>query len=133
MGARLVWQSARGAIEFPLGNTSTVGREEDADIQVSEPLVSRLHARIERRGEAWFVIDLGSTNLTRVNGAVIREKELNPGDEIQFARAKCRFLVGAGSADAPEAQASGTVDSSADAGTETPRPMPAPSSEGPSS
>ena len=59
---------------------------------MDEPLVSRRHARIERRGEAWFVVDLGSTNFTRVNGErVRRERELADGDELQFARALCRF------------------------------------------
>jgi pSer/pThr/pTyr-binding forkhead associated (FHA) protein len=69
----------------------TVGRDEAASLRVDEPLVSRLHARIERRGEAFFVMDLGSTNLTRVNGEVIAERELQDGDEIRFARACCIF------------------------------------------
>ena len=68
-----------------------VGRDEDADIRVDEPLVSRAHARIEARGEGYVVLDLGSTNLTRVNGSVVTECVLRDGDEVQFARAKCRF------------------------------------------
>jgi pSer/pThr/pTyr-binding forkhead associated (FHA) protein len=69
----------------------TVGRDEDADLRVDEPLVSRLHARVERRGESFFLLDLGSTNLTRVNGEVIGERELKDGDQIRFARASCVF------------------------------------------
>lgn len=69
----------------------TVGRDEGASLRVDEPLVSRLHARIERRGERFFVLDLGSTNLTRVNGEVVAERELQDGDEIRFARACCVF------------------------------------------
>ena len=68
-----------------------VGRDEDADIRVDEPLVSRAHARIEARGEGYVVLDLGSTNLTRVNGSVVTECLLRDGDLVQFARAKCRF------------------------------------------
>ncbi len=45
------------------------------------------------------MIDLGSTNLTRVNGEVVRERELAHGDEVSFARASCRFVL-AGPADA---------------------------------
>jgi pSer/pThr/pTyr-binding forkhead associated (FHA) protein len=74
-----------------LGEVMTVGRDEEASLRVDEPLVSRLHARIERRGERFFVMDLGSTNLTRVNGEVIAERELRDGDEIRFARACCIF------------------------------------------
>jgi len=73
----------------------TVGREDDADIQVDEPLVSRHHARIERRGSGYFVLDLGSTNRTKVNGVAVSERELKDGDEVQFARARCRFTVAA--------------------------------------
>lgn len=92
---RLVWQKGDGTtVSFVLeGATLLVGREEDADIRVDEPLVSRSHARVERRGERYFVLDLGSTNLTRVNGDVVRERELVDGDEVRFGRAVCRFTT----------------------------------------
>ena len=32
----------------------------------------------------------------RVNGEVVYERELRHGDEVRFARAKCRFLVDGG-------------------------------------
>ena len=49
-----------------------------------------------------MVIDLGSTNLTLVNGDVVRERELADGDELRFSRAKCRFfLSGADPAEPP--------------------------------
>ena len=94
---RLVWQRLDGReVEFPLdGEEFEVGRDEEAAIRVDEPLVSRRHARIERRGKAWVVVDLGSTNFTRVNGERLRrERELAHGDELRFGRAKCRFLTG---------------------------------------
>jgi pSer/pThr/pTyr-binding forkhead associated (FHA) protein len=93
---RLVWERSDGTrVEFPLtAPVMTVGRDETADIQVDEPLVSRLHARIERRGEDYFVLDLGSTNHTRVNGETVSERALAHGDEVRFARARCVFLAG---------------------------------------
>jgi pSer/pThr/pTyr-binding forkhead associated (FHA) protein len=92
---RLVWERADGSqLQFPIVTSPmTVGRDEDADIRVDEALVSRAHARIEKRGDIYVVVDLGSTNLTRVNGEVVLERELRHGDEVQFARAKCRFLL----------------------------------------
>jgi pSer/pThr/pTyr-binding forkhead associated (FHA) protein len=92
---RLVWERKDGSQEvFPLlASPMTVGRDETADIRVDEPLVSRAHARIERRADRFFLVDLGSTNLTRVNGEVILERELRHGDEIKFSRATCRFLL----------------------------------------
>jgi pSer/pThr/pTyr-binding forkhead associated (FHA) protein len=97
-GARLVWERADGArVEFPLdADAHEVGRDADAAIRIGEPLVSRRHARVEKRGEGWVVVDLGSTNYTRVNGQrVRRECPLEHGDELQFGRAKLRFLAGA--------------------------------------
>ncbi len=94
--ARLVWERSDGQrIEFPLkGEALEVGRGEDAAIRIDEPLVSRRHARLEWRPEGWIVMDLGSTNFTRVNGRRIRrEWELAHGDELRFGRARCRFLL----------------------------------------
>ena len=91
--ARLVWsRPGGGEVAFTLEKAIVhVGRDETSDIQVDEPLVSRNHARLERRGSAWVVLDLGSTNLTKVNGEVVLERELRHGDEVRFGRAVCRF------------------------------------------
>jgi pSer/pThr/pTyr-binding forkhead associated (FHA) protein len=96
VAARLVWtRKDGGEVEFPLdGEALEVGRDEAVAIRLDEPLVSRRHARLEKRGEAWVVVDLGSTNFTRVNGErVLRERELAHGDELRLGRARCRFLV----------------------------------------
>jgi len=92
-GCYLVWEKPDGSrVDFPLGKAPLlVGREGDVDIQVDEPLVSRAHARIEFRNDRYVLLDLGSTNLTRVNGEVVAERELRDGDEIRFARARCFF------------------------------------------
>jgi pSer/pThr/pTyr-binding forkhead associated (FHA) protein len=95
--ARLVWRRADGReVAFPLdGEALEVGRDEDAAIRLDEPLVSRRHARIEKRGDSWVVMDLGSTNFTRVNGERLRrERELAHGDEVLFGRARCVFMTG---------------------------------------
>jgi pSer/pThr/pTyr-binding forkhead associated (FHA) protein len=94
-GARLVWVRGDGSeVEFVLEQpVMVVGRDEGADIIVDEPLVSRHHARIELRGDRHVVLDLGSTNLTRVNGDVVSERTLADGDELRFARARCRYLA----------------------------------------
>jgi pSer/pThr/pTyr-binding forkhead associated (FHA) protein len=91
--ASLVWERKDGErVEFALDRlVSVVGRDETCDIIVDEPLVSRAHARIEKRGEKYFVLDIGSTNLTKVNGDAVAERELHHGDELLFARARCVF------------------------------------------
>jgi len=93
--SRLVWEKKDGSrVEFPLEpRPLVVGRDEEADIRVDEPLVSRVHARIEPRDGGYAVIDLGSTNLTRVNEEVVSERTLRHGDTVRFARARCVFVV----------------------------------------
>jgi pSer/pThr/pTyr-binding forkhead associated (FHA) protein len=93
-GAHLVWEKNDGSkAEFPLeAQVTVIGRDETADIVLNEPLVSRAHARIERRGDRFFVLDIGSTNLTRVNGEIVSERELRHGDELRFGRARCVFV-----------------------------------------
>jgi pSer/pThr/pTyr-binding forkhead associated (FHA) protein len=93
-----VWERDDGSrVDFALeAEIMVVGRDEGADIRVDEPLVSRNHARVERRGGGFFVLDLGSTNMTRVNGEVVAERRLRHGDEVRFGRARCVFLADGG-------------------------------------
>jgi len=92
---RLVWQRSDGpAVVFDLTEpVMLIGRDDEADVRIDEPLVSRAHARLERRGAEYFLIDLGSTNLTRVNGEAVQVRSLRHGDEVQFARAVCVYRV----------------------------------------
>jgi pSer/pThr/pTyr-binding forkhead associated (FHA) protein len=69
-----------------------IGRADDVEIYLNEPLVSRVHARIEKNGDGWVLQDLDSRNFTRVNGQRIHTRRLSHGDEILFARARCLFL-----------------------------------------
>src|SRR5689334_10048890 len=54
--------------ELPRSGDVVVGRCEDVDLRLSDPSVSRRHARIAMRAGAAHVTDLGSQNGTRVNG-----------------------------------------------------------------
>lgn len=61
----------------------------EADILLEDPSVSRIHARIERRGEEYDLCDLNSTNGTFLNGRRLNINEsvpIHPSDEIYFAR-----------------------------------------------
>jgi hypothetical protein len=48
------------------GQRLLVGRDEDAEIRVSDRKVSERHATIERRGEGWAVQDVDAVNPTRL-------------------------------------------------------------------
>ena len=58
------------------------GRHADCDVQLNSKKVSRRHCCIAQVGENLVVRDLGSTNGVKVNGALVVEGVLNPGDEL---------------------------------------------------
>jgi len=58
---------------------------------LDDPNVSRRHAQVRREGDAVLVVDLGSTNGTRVNGVPVREHRLVPGDVISVGTTALRF------------------------------------------
>jgi hypothetical protein len=62
----------------------TIGRLPDSTVVLSDPNVSRRHAEVRREGPAIVVVDLHSTNGTKVNGAPVVRRELVDGDEILF-------------------------------------------------
>lgn len=61
----------RGARFELLGSEATIGRGPVMDMVLTDPRVSRRHARLRVAGQALLVEDLGSTGGTRVNGARI--------------------------------------------------------------
>jgi hypothetical protein len=63
-----------------------IGRSPDNDLILRDPATSGHHARLERRGQQWFIVDLGSTNGTLVNGEPVQEKELKNQDEIKIGQ-----------------------------------------------
>jgi pSer/pThr/pTyr-binding forkhead associated (FHA) protein len=58
---------------------------------LADPNVSRKHAEIRPRGSTFLVVDLGSTNGTRINGIRVNEHELVDGDEVMFGNTRMRF------------------------------------------
>ena len=53
--------------------------------------MSRKHAEIRPSGDGYVVVDLGSTNGTRVNGATVGERQLGDGDVIAVGTTRLRF------------------------------------------
>jgi serine phosphatase RsbU (regulator of sigma subunit)/pSer/pThr/pTyr-binding forkhead associated (FHA) protein len=63
---------------------TTIGRSSACEIQIADASVSRRHAEIVRRGDRFFIRDLGSRNGTLVNGRQVHELcEFGPGDRIE--------------------------------------------------
>lgn len=64
----------------------SLGRSPDCTIVLPDPYVSRIHAQIRLKGGRFVVLDAGSQAGTFVNGALIHEHWLYPGDVIQLGR-----------------------------------------------
>jgi hypothetical protein len=63
----------------------SVGRDNSNMIAINDVEVSRRHAKVELRGSAYVIQDLGSTNGTFVNGQRVSGIQvLNPGDTVSF-------------------------------------------------
>jgi ABC transport system ATP-binding/permease protein len=80
--------------EFPLvGERLTIGRAEDATISINHNSVSRLHCEVHALGDARFeIVDKGSSNGVRVNGADLRRGIIEAGDVIELGDVKFKFV-----------------------------------------
>lgn len=95
MAAHLEVQSPGGPTLVPLENErTTIGAAATNDVVISwDQTVSRVHAVMERIGEAgWVVRDLSSRNGTFVNGERLwRERPMYAGDEIRIGATRILF------------------------------------------
>ncbi len=74
------------------GARLVVGRGEQADIRIDDPQVSRRHALIDNSEGPTFVVDLGSSHGTTVNGlSATSPIELRDGDIVCFASIATRY------------------------------------------
>lgn len=65
--------------------TIIIGRDPYTDIYLEDPMVSRVHASIQRQGSQLTLTDL-SSNGTIVNGNAVKTTALRHGDSISAGR-----------------------------------------------
>ena len=92
---RLVVENGPGLVVgtvFPLGQGLTIGRSRSNELHVDDTFVSHMHARILKRGQFYFVEDLGSTNGTFVNdGRVDGNSQLRVRDVLRMGETILRY------------------------------------------
>jgi MoxR-like ATPase len=104
--AKLIFQSGPLAgqdIELPAGEF-LIGRKDECDLQIPNPVVSSRHAVITPQGGQWMLTDLDSANGTLVNGQRIQGAvQLKHGDTIEIGgiRMGAILLERPGTAPAP--------------------------------
>ena len=94
MPARLVPLSPGAAPPVPLERpVLLIGRHPECDVRIDLPRVSRLHCCLALVYDRVLIRDLGSTNGIRVNGRLVDEVQLFPGDEVALGPVLYRLEV----------------------------------------
>ncbi len=73
----------------------TIGRADDNVVTLPDAGVSKYHARIERHGKHYVIIDENSANGVYVNGTKVSEHNLKYWDEIQIFNHQLKFMTSA--------------------------------------
>ena len=80
--------------EFELAKSSvSLGRGTTNDITLNDVRVSRSHCRLDFTSGGVTLVDLGSSNGTRLNGNRIERATLVPGDTISLGSQQLKYLV----------------------------------------
>ncbi len=107
MAAKLLYTEGAEQREFACVPLMTIGRTPPNDIVIPNPRVSRNHAMIRMLApETYYLIDVGSTNGTFLNGKrVVTPELLKNGDSITIEDSVVRFQAEDTHCDAPVADA----------------------------
>jgi len=71
-----------------------IGRQASCRVVFNDSNVSREHAQMRRSTDGWKLLDLGSTNGTKINGVKITEEQLLAnGDELGFGTSSAKFEI----------------------------------------
>jgi pSer/pThr/pTyr-binding forkhead associated (FHA) protein len=81
-------------LEYELSKSSiTLGRAMTNDIILDDNRISRSHARLDCSRQGCELVDLGSSNGTRLNGMRVDKAWLRPGDLISLGSLELRFEI----------------------------------------
>jgi pSer/pThr/pTyr-binding forkhead associated (FHA) protein len=68
-----------------------LGRSRECDVRVADLNASRRHAELQKDGEGYWIVDLGSMNGTLLNGRPIDRARLEDGDRITLGATEIVF------------------------------------------
>ena len=72
----------------------SIGRQSDCTVVLGDQNASRRHAEIRPTEDGFELVDLASTNGTKVNGSLVTVHHLRSGDEVSFGTTVIRFEQG---------------------------------------
>ena len=86
--AVLRWNGERCVLDK---RRSVLGRSRDADVRIDDANVSRRHAEIVQEGSTYWLVDLGSTNGTEVDGQRVQRARLDDGSRFTLGETTVTF------------------------------------------
>jgi pSer/pThr/pTyr-binding forkhead associated (FHA) protein len=89
----LVSEQYSNRIFYITKNVAYIGRSENNDLVVKAPSVAYRHAKIERIGSRYKLIDLGMAGNTFVNNRRIEQRYLKEGDLISIDKERFKYLI----------------------------------------
>lgn len=82
-------------VELELASrTWVIGRHPSCEVVLADPESSRRHAEIRPVRSGYLLVDLGSTNGTRIGSVEVREVLLQPGDGIVIGSTHMQYRAG---------------------------------------
>jgi len=78
------WGRTKTSLSVPLSGC-TIGSTDAADVVIAAPFLEPVHAKIERRGRAWWAAPVTKDGLILLNGEAVDEAALSAGDVLRLA------------------------------------------------
>jgi pSer/pThr/pTyr-binding forkhead associated (FHA) protein len=101
----------------------SLGRHPDNDVVLDDRTLSRFHARVERRGDSYFVVDLNAQNGIYLNGSRITGATgLAAGDRIVFGKYVAIYDADATAPSKRRGSGGHAIDVAADSAEDPPTP-----------
>lgn len=88
---QLVTITVAGVVHPVTSARVVLGRSRECDVTLADSNVSRRHAELVQEGATYWLVDLGSTNGTLLNGRRITREKLQPGDRITIGSTEAVF------------------------------------------
>jgi hypothetical protein len=89
----LVYLDGAHPIKYPIyKEVMTIGRADDADIQIEGDFISRIHARIVTAPGKAVIEDAGSKNGLKINSKIVERHDLRHGDVIAIGKLRFTFV-----------------------------------------
>jgi len=85
----------RAGTHFPVPDDrmTIIGRDEECHIRTDDRDASRKHAALQPFGTEFYIMDMGSTNGTLINGKLEEKRILRHADKITIGQQVFQFLL----------------------------------------